>query len=280
MRAEQGCAKNTVLAYRTDLEQFRTALADAGRDGRVGVHSLDQSGVNDFLGWLGSREYRPATTARKLAAVRSFLRYMNAEEGLVPTDLIDFVPTPSAERSRPRVLSRAQVGHLLKAASRSITPAGTRDAAILAVLYATGLRAAQVVSLDVDDIHLQTGHLDFPRQGAATRLLRGAYLPLQIYLESGRPQLARGRGNRALFLNPSGGRLSRQGLWLAVKRWSASAGLGDDITPYTLRHSFISHRLQDGYSKQEVQAELGLSSPNTIRLHERLNPAQAKGYGQ
>lgn len=279
MRAEQDCAKNTVLAYQTDLRQFKSALTGDFSRSNVSVRSLDGTAVKAFLDWLGSRDYRPSTVARKLAAVRSFLRYLGIEEGLIEPDLVDKVPAPSSERSRPRVLSRPEVDHLQKTASRSITPAGTRDAAILALLYATGLRAAQAVSLDVEDVNLEAGLLHFEAQGAATRPLRTAYLPLAIYLESGRPQLAHGRANRALFLNPSGGRLSRQGLWLVVKRWAAAAGLGDEVTPYTLRHSFISHRLQEGYSKQEVQAELGLSSPNSIRLHERLAVTRTKGLG-
>lgn len=276
LRAEQGCAKNTVLAYQTDLRQFKRAVSGDGSRESVRVRSLDGAAVRSFLSWVGSREYRPSTVARKLAAVRSFLRYLGREEGLVEADLVDKVPAPSSDRSRPRVLSRAEVDHLQKTASRSITPAGTRDAAILALLYATGLKPAQAVSLDVEDINLEAGLLHFEAQGAPARPLRTAYLPLAIYLESGRPQLARGRANRALFLNPSGGRLSRQGMWLAVKRWAATAGLGDEVTPYTLRHSYISHRLQEGYSKQEVQAELGLSSPNSIRLHERLGPHKRK----
>lgn len=270
LRVEQGCARNTILAYQTDLRQFEHALSGEGGQGSVGVRSLNGDHLERFVSWLSTRDYRPSTRARKLAAVRSFLRYLGQEEGVIGAELIEMVPSPTAQRTKPRVLSRRQVDKLILAASRSITPAGLRDAAMLALLYATGLRAAQAISLDLDDVDLAAGQMHFEGQGAPIRSLRGALLPLSRYLESGRPQLAKGRGNRALFLNPSGSRLSRQGLWLVVKRWAAAAGLGEEVTPYMLRHSFITHRLMDGYSKQQVQEELGLSSPNSIRLHERI----------
>ncbi len=142
-----------------------------------------------------------------------------------------------------------------------------RDAAILALVYATGLRAAEAVELTVHDIELERGVLDRPKSEADPLPLGIAYHPVERYIKEGRPQLLRNRGEPTLFLNQRGEGLTRQGLWLVVKKWAEVCGLSEDVSPYTLRHSLTRHLLQSGRSRREVQELLGLSSPNTLRYH-------------
>jgi integrase/recombinase XerD len=141
-----------------------------------------------------------------------------------------------------------------------------RDSAALALLYYAGLRATEVVQVDLDDIELKRGELVRRGPEPVTLQLFDAAPILARYLTSGRPHLIREAKERALFLNLRGKRLSRQGLWLVVKRWATEADLGADLSPHSLRHSLIRHLLQRGKSKREIQAMLGLSSPNAIRV--------------
>ncbi|MFP3854654.1 MAG: tyrosine-type recombinase/integrase, partial [Anaerolineales bacterium] len=142
-----------------------------------------------------------------------------------------------------------------------------RDAAILAFLYVTGLRAAEAVRVSVHDLDLQRSVLDRPGAETDPIPLGIAHHAVERYVKEGRPQLLRNRGEPILFLNQRGSGLTRQGLWLVVKRWAKACNLPDDVSPYTLRHSLTQHLLSSGRSRQDVQQRLGLSSPNTIRYH-------------
>jgi integrase/recombinase XerD len=156
---------------------------------------------------------------------------------------------------------------LLAAPARQRTPRGLRDAAILALLYATGMRASEAVSLRVEDIDLGRG-LVFRRHsdGEEDQLLPlgAAVEPLRRYLDEGRALLARNPDVPSLFLNQRGKHLSRQGLWLVIKRWAAACGLEAAISPHTLRHTVAQHLLDSGKTRRSVQEFLGLSSPNTL----------------
>jgi integrase/recombinase XerD len=176
------------------------------------------------------------------------------------------------------VLSAAELQALLDAPGKQDSPRARRDSAILALLYATGLRAAEVVSLKVDQVDLEQGWVSRPQSPDAPLPLGRALQPMRRYVVDGRPHLARRADERSLFLNQRGDRLSRQGLWLVVKRWTTRAGLGGDLSPHSLRHTLAHHLLQEGRSRREVQQVLGLTSANAMRLHrlqgelERVKP--------
>jgi len=261
----QGSTNNTVLAYRSDLHQLDTLLA--GKTKRpVAIEELSTDSIADYVDWLSHHAYRPTTVSRKMAAVRSFLNYVDIHEAPVDPRVIDTLRTEPAPRKRPRVLAMEEVSQLLTAPIRSGSPRGVRDATLLSLLYATGLRAAEVVGLKVTDVDLQAGKIA-RSSGRPPRIELGAILELmRKYLEEARPHLARATGETALFLNQRGKRLSRQGLWLVVKRWAGNVGLGHDISPLTLRHSLADHLLGQGRSRKEVQQMLGLSSPSSIRV--------------
>ena len=184
-------------------------------------------------------------------------------------EMLDALQLPQNPRQPPKVLSRDEIYKLIHAASRVETPRAIRDFAVLSLLYATGLRATEVIALDVDDIDLQDGFIRTSPSRPEPISLAGAHKPVQAYIEKGRPYLLRASDVQALFVNQRGKRLSRQGLWLIVKRWASEVGLSSDISPQTIRHSLVRHLLEQGKSRSEVQALLRLSSPNTLWLHKR-----------
>lgn len=263
LELRRGSAGNTLLAYRADLKQFQSVLEASEL---INPSQLSSEQVSKYVAWLTRQGYRPATVSRKMAAVRSFLSYLKQEEGLAEGKLLaELRPGPSPRR-RPRVLDPHEVGELLSLPGKQDTPRAQRDAAILSLLYATGLRAADLVALRVEDIEVDAGKLERAGSDGGRLPLGSASEPLRRYLSKGRPQLARSSSESALFLNQRGRQLSRQGLWLVVKRWAKASGLGADVSPHTLRHTLAHHLLSEGKSRREVQLRLGLSSPNAIRV--------------
>jgi integrase/recombinase XerD len=268
LKDNKGCADNTLLAYSTDVRQFEQVLS-ASAGSLVKPEEIKPSMVANYARWLDGQGYRPATVSRKMAASRAFLVYLEQQEEVIPSSTYAVLHPPPAPRTLPHTLSREEVYRLLKAPSKTGTPRGLRDAAILGVLYVGGLRATEAVEANLQDVDLAGGK--FLRNGAepATLNLGIALDPMHAYLRAGRPYLVKDEKEEALFLNLRGKRLSRQGLWLVVKRWAAVEGLGREISPHTLRHSLIRHLLDDGKSKRDIQHMLGLSSPNAIRVTAR-----------
>jgi len=262
---DQGRAANTILAYRADLNQFTRVVAK-----QVGVtatpRDLTPAAIAAYVDWLEGQGYRPATLSRKMAATRSFLDYLGSHEIALNPTLAAELHAPAAPRRPPRILAQDEVASLLAAAARSGTARGLRDSAILSLLYSTGLRATDLVGLRLEDVDTQQGTVRRPGRPDAPLAMGMAAAPVREYVNHGRPHLARGPEERALFLNQRGQELSRQGLWLVVKRWSAACGLGVDVSPHSLRHSMAHHMLDQGKSRREVQQLLGLSSPNAIRV--------------
>jgi integrase/recombinase XerD len=265
LEVTRGSAGNTLLAYRADLKQFQQVLS--GLDGNSNDANLVSSQqVAGFVDWLSHQGYRPATISRKMAAVRSFLTYLHKEEGMAEAQLLTELRPGPAPRRRPRVLDSREVGELLAMPGKHDSPRALRDAAILSILYATGLRAADLVALTVDDVDLAQARVARPAPENGKIPLGLSADPVRRYLTHGRPHLARSSDEGALFLNQRGRRLSRQGLWLVVKRWARACGLGADVSPHTLRHTLAHHLLSEGKTRREVQMRLGLSSPNAIRV--------------
>jgi integrase/recombinase XerD len=267
----QGRSPNTLLAYHADLRQFARILeAELGRPPRP--QDLNPELLGSYVNWLTQQGYRPATLSRKTAAVRSFIEYLHFHEGRASEGLTAGLRAPAPPRQSPRVLSPNEVNRIIELPARSASARAMRDAAILSLLYSTGLRAADAVRLKLPDVDLEAGTVRVPGAGRAPVPLGGALSHLQRYLQHGRQHLAGVPGEQALFLNQRGTVMSRQGLWLVVKRWARAAGLGEDVSPHSLRHSLAHHLLGQGKSKREVQQILGLSSPNAIRVQREGGP--------
>ncbi len=269
IRTKKGSSVNTILAYQSDLAQLQKIL-QAKLEKDVTPGDINQDTIQAYADWLSDQGYRPSTVARKVAAVRSYLDYMIRFEELPDPDIGDSLRTEATPRRKPRILSDEEMERLLQSPRQKKSARNLRDAAILAVLFKTGLRAAELVSLKMDDLDRSKNRIIRENGGTSLKLGETGSI-LEQYLTDGRPHLARYPDEKAVFLNQRGRQLSRQGLWLIVKRWAMKAGLGDDISPHTLRHSLAYSLLQEGHSRREVQDVLGLSSPNSIRVLSKLD---------
>ena len=275
---ERGLARNTLAAYRTDLLQYGIHLAEHGLD----ATKVTGADVSDFLAELarGSDEKPPASAAtlnRKTACLRSFYRHLRR------ADLIDYDPTaairaPRKSRALPKVLTYAEVKRLLEGVNGA-EPPDLRDRALLEVMYGCGLRASETVDLELSSIDLTDGYLRAFGKGSKERIVplgREATAALGRYLRSGRPALTGKREERALFLNQRGGPLTRQGLYKIIQGRARAAGLGERMSPHTLRHSFATHLLSGGCDLRSVQEMLGHADVATTQIYTHLTADRVK----
>jgi integrase/recombinase XerD len=273
---ERGLSRNTLEAYRSDLLQYGRFLAERQRTA-VSARPAD---VADFLAALADGRGGPASPAtihRKAACLRSFYRHLRREE-VLDTDPTAALSSPKRGRKLPQVLTRAEVGKLLAQPSGT-EPAALRDRALLELMYACGLRASEVIGLEVIDVDLEEGVMRARGKGSKERLIpvgRGAVGAVRTYLERGRAQLVGARAERHLFENFRGGALSRQGLYKIVRRHAASAGLADRMSPHTLRHTFATHLLAGGCDLRSVQEMLGHADVATTQLYTHLSSERLK----
>jgi integrase/recombinase XerD len=275
---ERGLSRNTLEAYRTDLLQFGRFLD------RRELSALDAApaDVADFLAELagGDADRPPASTAtihRKAACLRSFYRHVR-REGLLDSDPTATLSAPRRSRKLPDVLTRGEVDRLL-AVPRGTQPAALRDRALLEVMYACGLRASELIGLELPDVDLEEGLIRARGKGSKERVVpmgQAAVRALRAYLERGRPALVRGGGESHLFVNFRGGALTRQGLYKIVRRHAVRAGLADRMSPHTLRHTFATHLLTGGCDLRSVQEMLGHADVSTTQVYTHLSSQRLK----
>jgi integrase/recombinase XerD len=269
LRAERGLARNTVEAYRRDLQVYATYLdAVAIADPReVAAEDLEA-----FVAWLRTRTsasgqpYAETSVARVIVAVRGFHRFL-AREGLTAEDVSARVGTPRTPRSLPKALSVADVERLL-AAPVGDGPLPRRDRALLELLYGAGLRISEATDLDVDDLDPVDRLVRVRGKGDKERVVpygEVAAHALEAWLVGGRPALR--PSSPSLFVNARGGRLTRQGAWKVVTGHAARAGLSDEVSPHTLRHSFATHLVDGGADVRAVQELLGHASVTTTQIY-------------
>jgi integrase/recombinase XerD len=264
LRVERALADNTLLAYGRDLD----ALSRWAEGRGSGLLALEPSDVVAYMGALRSQGLSARSVARAVHAARGFFRFA-LREGRLRSDPMQNLQAPRAFKGLPRFLSPAQVEALLEAPDPK-TPYGLRDRAILELLYATGLRASELVGLRPGDLDMDLGLLRCMGKGRKERLVplgRVACRWVGKYLEGSRPGLARGRGSPYLFLNNRGQGLSRMGLWLVVRRHAVTAGVERILTPHVLRHSFASHLLERGADLRALQVMLGHADISTTEIY-------------
>jgi integrase/recombinase XerD len=265
---EKGLSKRTVDSYRRDLTQFAGFLSGRGT-------SLEGAGVDDVRAFLAGGEWRSSTRARKTAAIRSFYRH-GLLTGLVSSDPTRTLAGARLESGLPKVLTVAEVERML--AGPKADPRGLRDRALLETLYGAGLRASEVLSLRLQDVDLDVGFVRTIGKGDRERVVplgRKAIEAVRVYHQRGRPFLGGAGTLKApeLFLNNRGRRLSRQGLHLIIKRYAKEAGLPDDVSTHTLRHSFATHLLEGGADLRAVQEMLGHADLSTTQIYTHVSTA-------
>jgi len=271
---ECGVALNTQRAYRSDLAKFAKYLEVRGHTHPRGITT---SIILGFLVQLKDRGYSVATISRMLAALRMFYRFL-AVEGIIERNVTTALDSPRLWRRLPSVLSPAEVGQLL-AAPQTDTLFGLRDKALIELLYATGLRASEIASLDVDSIHFDYGYLRCTGKGSKERLVPVGRTALDVarrYLYEARPRILRGRISPALFVSRRGQRLSRIHVWRLVKKYARLAGIRKNLYPHALRHSFATHLLAGGADLRSVQEMLGHASIITTQIYTHVDKDRLK----
>ncbi len=272
---ERGLSANTVAAYRRDLSAFLESLEVSGI--RM-VDQLDPDAVRAYVVSLRQREkpLSASSTARVISSIRGFTRFLVGEE-LVVRDPAESLTAPKQPKRLPKTLSHDQVEALL-AATDGDDPLRMRDKALLELLYATGARVSEAVSLDVDDLIGPEGAADLIRvvgKGDKQRIVpvgSFARAAVEAYLVRARPLLAAGgHATPALFLGARGARLSRQNAWLVIRAAAERANLGVEVSPHSLRHSFATHLLAGGADVRVVQELLGHASVATTQLYTHVS---------
>ncbi len=270
---ERGLSPNTLAAYRNDLTQFvdflqgrDSSLQDSGSWKRIGTEALTA-----FVLDLHERGYSDKTKTRKVASAKALFGFL-LEEGVINKNPMEDFSSPGVGESLPETLTVEEVEALLSVGETD-TPMSLRDRAIIEVMYATGVRVSELVSLDIDDVDLDESFVRCMGKGSKERIIPlhdEAVETVREYLEDGRPSLARAAADRALFVSRKGGRLTRQALWLILKGRAQAAGIDRKITPHTLRHSFATHLLIGGAPLRHVQELLGHASITTTQVYTHL----------
>jgi integrase/recombinase XerD len=271
LQTERGVSRHTLAAYRRDLGDFTRFLERRG----TGLLEAQADHVVSYLEHARARGLAAASIARRLAAVRGLYRHLVREEALT-RDPSEHVDTPRTGRSLPKTLSRDAATALVEA-SHGDDPRSVRDRTLLEVLYATGMRASECLGLRLEDVNLNAGYAVCNGKGRKQRLVplgEHAVAWIRRYVRDARPHFTRARDCGRLFVNPRGAALSRQSLWVVVRRAAVAAGVRKKVSPHVLRHSFASHLLEGGADLRSVQAMLGHADIGTTQIYTHL-PSEA-----
>ena len=269
----RGAADKTRRAYGVDLRQLAGWAAAQG----VRPEAVDLRVLRRYAARLGDDRPAPTTVARKLAAIRAFYRVLR-EHGLVTQNPADLLPSPKRPQRLPRALKPSEVASLLDRIPAA-TPLELRDRAIFEVAYACGLRAEELVRLDVGSIDFDAETVRVEGKGGKTRLVpvgESALKAVSRYLERARPALSAADGVPALYLSKSGRRLSTSDVRRRLRTWERHAAIQGGISPHALRHSFATHLLEGGADLRAIQELLGHASLSTTQIYTRVDSARLK----
>jgi integrase/recombinase XerD len=257
---------STLTAYRSDLAQWMTFVADRGI---TDIQAIQPDDMQAFCAWLQAQGYAPATIARRIVSLRAFSAFLVAA-GTFPTDPCARLRSPRVTRTRKSMVTQEDIGALRAVMQRTTTAEGWRDCALLEVLLATALRMSDIVALDVGDIMLEAAMVRVRgRKPRPLILTPAAVMTLAAYLQLARPKLLRaGASEPALFLNHQGKRLTRQGGWVVLKQHARQLGL-DGMTPEALRQSVAAQCFTDGATMDEVQVLLGHAVRKTTAVYQQ-----------
>ncbi len=264
LRDVKKTSKNTQISYKRDLVQMEEYLRGQGITEPAKV---TKTSLNSYILFLEKNGKASTTISRELAAIKAFFHY-EFSNGRIRRDPAELLKAPKVEKKAPTILSVEEIQSLL-AQPEGKTAKEVRDKAMLELLYATGIRVSELVSLKVEDVNLSVGFLVCRDEHRERTIPFGkeAGQALAVYLESARRELLKGRESQWLFTNCSGQAMSRQGFWKIIKYYGEKAGIQSDITPHALRHSFAAHLLRSGADIHAVQAMLGHSDMATTQVY-------------
>ncbi len=276
LRLERGLSQNTVLAYRQDLEQFSKVFSSKQ------PAEVTRGDILDHLMNLRDRKLAPSSVGRKLVAIKVFFRFLLGQ-GLIKNDPSGVIESPRLMKGLPDVLDVEEVGRLLNTAApdkrKKRQGKTVRDRALMELLYASGLRVSEASGLKITDLNSEAGFLRCMGKGGKERVVpvgSHALKWIRTYLAESRPGFNPKPDSRQIFLNRSGGPLSRVSIWSIIKQYALAARIKKRITPHTMRHSFATHLLEAGADLRVVQELLGHSSIATTQIYTHVDRARLK----
>lgn len=261
-------SSNTELSYQRDLKKFVVFLN--GR-GVKKVADIKKEDLTAYMDYMTDEEFKPATVSRNVASIKALFHFL-VYEGKVPEDISGVLKSPKIEKKAPEIMTMSEVNTLLEQPNGD-TPKEIRDKAMLELLYATGIRVSELITLKGEDLNLQMNYIII-HHGNKDRIIPfglKARNALLRYLENSREALVMNNKADELFVNCSGVPMSRQGFWKLIKYYSRKAGITTDITPHTLRHSFAAHLVENGADLKSVQEMLGHSDISTTQIYANMN---------
>lgn len=274
LSVEKGLAANTLESYQRDLFAYTDFLKSKGV---TEIGESARSHIISYLVILQKKGRATATLSRNLASIRAFYQFLVRDRHLEHDPSVH-LETPKIEKRLPKVLSLEEVETLLEGPELS-QPSGLRDKAMLELLYATGIRVSELVSLNMGDINLDMGFLKCMGKGSKERMIPLGNIAITVirnYIETARPRLLKAGGEYALFVNHLGKRMTRQGFWKIIKKYAQQSGITADITPHTLRHSFATHLLENGADLRSVQEMLGHADISTTQIYTHVTRTRIK----
>lgn len=258
---------NTEMSYKRDLNKVSIFMAEQGV---IDASRITETMLNSYILYLEDNNFSAATVSRNIACLKSFYHFL-FNEGLVPKDVALKLKAPKVEKKLPEIMTTEEVIRLLEQPGGD-TPKEIRDKAMLELLYATGIRVSELISLSVNDVNMQMGYI-ICHDGSKERVIpfgREAKVALKRYLENARTSMLEDKSSSILFVNCSGQSMSRQGFWKLIKYYAKKADIVADITPHTLRHSFAAHLVENGADLRSVQEMLGHSDVATTQIYANL----------
>lgn len=274
LAVERGLAQNTLESYGRDLRQFQLFLQNSQKDL---VKDSSRNTILSYLDNLQTKGRAVSTISRNLAAIKSFYQYL-VRERYVEKDPAVNLESPKLEKKLPKILTISEVEELLKQPNVTL-PAGLRDKSMLELLYATGIRVSELISLNISDVNLDMGYIKCYGKGAKERIVPLGSIAAKCvheYMLKGRQKLVRTYEEPSLFVNHHGNRLTRQGFWKIIKKYAQEANIAKDITPHTLRHSFATHLLENGADLRSVQEMLGHADISTTQIYTHVTKNRLK----
>ncbi len=267
LTVEKGLSQNTLDGYKRDIRTYLEFLKNHKRK----VEEADRKLIADYLQSLREKGHAVSTVSRNMASLRAFYQFL-IEENLLAENPTFQIESPKIEKKLPRVLSAEEVERLLSQ-PKGDGIIGIRDKAMLELLYASGIRVSELVSLDITDFNPEVGFLRCRGKGMKERIVPVGSLAInkvQEYLYNCRGKMIKNDAEKALFLNQHGRRLTRQGFWKILKKYAQKAQITGEITPHTLRHSFATHLLENGADLRSVQEMLGHSDISTTQVYTQI----------
>ena len=269
---EKKVSANTLQSYKRDLKQFEKYLEISEEK----YEDMTDEGIKDYIKYMQEEGKKPSTISRGLASIRSFYQY-EAKNKVVEKDPTEGIQSPKIEKRVPSVLTSNEVALLLDQ-PKNVDLKGTRDKAMLEFAYATGMRVTEIISLNVEDINLETGYATC-KNGKKERTVPVGEMSLKAlkdYMLNARQTMIKDDNEKALFVNVNGQRLTRQGFWKIIKYYKEQAHIDKDITPHVLRHSFATHLLQNGADLKSIQTMLGHSDILSTQIYMQFQDESLK----